>query len=232
MLVRPSGTVFARCLIVAWRAPGVASNSAGFMGIGSLENGIKLPPSDAYTLVSGFVYGSAFAMKNLQTALATFRQDVDYDGQIVISDMSKKGGGFFDPHKSHQAGRDVDIWLPNVKGAYRPKERSVGLKTMHRAVGNEVDGYATWGLVRALIETKSVKAIFLDYDRQKYVFDAARNMGATQAQLDEWIQYPRGRGSPKGIFRHSEAHFSHMHVRFKCADYEADCRETTAHPGD
>ncbi|HET6584568.1 MAG TPA: penicillin-insensitive murein endopeptidase, partial [Nannocystaceae bacterium] len=209
-----------------------SSRSIGNPNQGSLENGIKLPESDAYTLVSGYVYGSAYAMKNLQTALARFRQDVDYDGQIVISDLSKKGGGFFEPHKSHQAGRDVDIWLPNVKGAYRPKERSVGLKKMHRAVGNEVDWYATWGLVRALIETKAVKAIFLDYSRQKYVFEAARNMGATKEQLEEWIQYPRGASSPKGIFRHSEAHFSHMHVRFKCADYEEACRETNAHPGD
>lgn len=208
------------------------SRSIGNPNQGSLENGIKLPPSDAYTLVSQSVYGSAFAMKNLQTALANFRQDVDYDGQIVISDLSLKRGGYFDPHKSHQAGRDVDIWLPNVKGAYRPKVRPVGLKKMYRAVGNEVDWYATWGLARALIETKAVKAIFLDYSRQKYVFDAARNMGATKEQLDEGIQYPRGRSSPKGIFRHSEAHFSHMHVRFKCADYEEDCRETNANPGD
>jgi hypothetical protein len=207
--------------------------SIGNPNQGSLENGIKMQESAAYTFVSPYIYGSAFAMESLQTALANFRQDVDYDGQIVISDLSKKGGGYFEPHKSHQAGRDVDIWLPNVKGAYRKKERSVGMKTIHRAVGTEIDWYATWGLVRALIQTDAVHSIFLDYSQQKFVYDAARNMGAKQEELDAWIQYPRGKGSPKGIFRHSEAHYTHIHVRFKCADYERPaCKETNAHPGD
>jgi LysM repeat protein len=206
--------------------------SIGNPNSGSLENGIKMQESDAYTFVSGFIYGSAYAMENLQTALANFRQDVDFDGQIVISDLSKKGGGQLDPHKSHQAGRDVDIWLPNVKGVYRKKERSVGMKSIHRAVGDEIDWYATWGLVRALIQTGSVHSIFLDYDRQKYVYDAARNMGATKEQLDAWIQYPRGKTSSKGIFRHSAEHFTHIHVRFRCAKYEDRCKDTTAHPGD
>jgi LysM repeat protein len=207
--------------------------SVGNPNQGSLENGIKMQESAAYTFVSPYIYGSAFAMESLQTALANFRQDVDFDGQIVISDLSKKGGGYFEPHKSHQAGRDVDIWLPNVKGVYRKKERSVGMKKIHRAVGTEIDWYATWGLVRALIQTGAVHSIFLDYSQQKFVYDAARNMGATKEELDEWIQYPRGQRSTKGIFRHSDAHYTHIHVRFKCADYERPaCKETNAHPGD
>jgi len=209
-----------------------SARSIGNPNNGRLDNGIKLPESDAYTVVSPHVYGSAYAMASMQKALATFRQDVDYDGLIIVSDMSKKGGGHLDPHKSHQAGRDVDIWLPSVRGVYRKKDKGVGLKKMHRPVGNEIDWYATFGLVRALIQTGAVKEVYLDWSRQKYVYDAARNMGATPQQLDEWIQYPRKQTSGKGVFRHSAEHYTHIHVRFKCADWEKpECQDTNAPPG-
>jgi LysM repeat protein len=204
-----------------------ASKSVGSCNSGKIENGVKLPEDSNYTMVSGYVWGSAYTIQKLREALATFRRDVDYEGYIMISDLSKQGGGHFDPHKSHQAGRDIDIWLPAVRGAYRPKEGATGKKKWHRPVGDEIDWYATWGLVRALIRTGAVKYVFLDWDRQKYVYEAARNMGATAKELDEWIQFPRSKSSPKGIFRHSAEHFTHVHVRFNCAEWEPDCKDTS-----
>lgn len=209
-----------------------ASKSVGNPNNGRIENGVQLPDDPNYTKVSGFVWGSAFTIQKLREALATFRRDVDYEGLIIVSDLSKQGGGHFDPHKSHQAGRDVDIWLPSVRGAYRPNENAAGRKKWRRPVGGEVDFYATFGLVRALIQTGAVKYVFLDWDRQKYVYEAARQMGATPEQLDAWIQYPRPKGLPKGFLRHSEAHFSHVHVRFLCADWEDDCKDINATPDD
>ncbi len=208
------------------------SKSVGSPNNGRIESGVRLPDDPNYTKVSGFEWGSAYTIQKLRQALATFRRDVDYEGLIIVSDLSKQGGGAFGEHKSHQAGRDVDIWLPSVRGAYRPNENAAGRKKWRRPVGKEVDFYATFGLVRALIQTGAVKYIFLDWDRQKYVYEAARQMGATAEQLDEWLQYPRSRSSPKGIFRHSEAHFSHIHVRFYCAEWEEGCKDTTDKPGD
>ncbi|MBK6515916.1 MAG: penicillin-insensitive murein endopeptidase [Polyangiaceae bacterium] len=43
----------------------------------------------------------------------------DYRGQIVIGDVSRRDGGPFGRHRSHRTGRDVDIWLPVIGGAYR-----------------------------------------------------------------------------------------------------------------
>ncbi len=209
-----------------------ASKSVGSVNNGRIENGVKLPEDSNYTMVSPYVWGSAYTIQKLREALATFRRDVDYEGYIMISDLSQKGGGHFDPHKSHQAGRDIDIWLPAVRGSYRPKKDAVGLKKWHRPVGDDIDWYATYGLVRALIRTGAVKYVFLDWSRQKYVYEAAKAMGATPEELDEWIQYPRSLVSNKGIFRHSADHLTHVHVRFKCAEWEPDCKDTTNSHGE
>ena len=203
------------------------SKSVGSCNGGKIENGVKLPEDSNYTMVSPNVWGSAYTIQKLREALASFRRDVDYEGYIMISDLSKKGGGHFDPHKSHQAGRDIDIWLPAVRGTYRKKEGATGSKKWHRPVGPEIDWYATYGLVRALIKTGAVKYVFLDWSRQKFVYDAAVNMGATKEELDEWIQYPRASYSSKGIFRHSAEHYTHVHVRFRCAEWEPDCKDTS-----
>jgi hypothetical protein len=148
---------------------------------------------------------------------------VAYDGKLNLSDISKRGGGHLEPHKSHQAGRDIDIWLPTLKGVYKVKYFKSGGQRDRRPLFEEVDWYALWGLVRALIRTGAVQEVYLDWIYQEYVYRAAVNMGATPEELDEWIQWPRPRGSQKGVFRHSKDHLSHIHVRFKCAPWEKAC---------
>jgi hypothetical protein len=201
------------------------ARSIGGPGAGRIENAIQMPPSDNYVRrAPNNMWGGAYMIANLQKALATFRQDVDFDGVIVVADMSRKGGGPFEPHSSHQAGRDVDIWLPTLKGVYKEKYLGDGRTRERRPEPEEADWYAVWGLVRALIKTDSVQYVFIDWTLQKYVYDAAKHMGATEEELDAWIQYPRGRKSSRAIFRHSAAHIHHIHVRFKCAPYERECR--------
>lgn len=207
--------------------------SIGKPAAGALENGIQLPASPLYTRANPRLqWGSSQTISNLQTAVATFRQDVAYDGALILSDISKKGGGQLPPHKSHQAGRDIDIWLPTLKGVYKTKHvgKGKGKIKPRRPRYDEVDWYATWGLVRALIKTGAVQYVFLDWIYQETVYRAAVNMGATEEELDEWIQWPRPRASSKGIFRHSKDHLSHIHVRFKCAPWEPDCKGAVAKP--
>lgn len=201
------------------------ARSIGSPGGGKVENGIQMPPSDNYVRRAPYImWGGAYMIANLQKALATFRQDVDFDGVIVVADMSKQGGGHFPPHSSHQAGRDVDIWLPTLKGVYKEKYLGDGRSRERRPEPEEADWYATWGLIRALIKTDAVQYVFLDWTLQEYVYNAAKHMGATDEELDAWIQWPRGPKSSRAIFRHSAAHIHHIHVRFKCAPYEKECR--------
>jgi murein endopeptidase len=168
------------------------------------------------------MYGSSFTLKHLTESIAKWRNDVAYDGELILSDISKKGGGRLEPHKSHTAGRDIDIWLPTIKGVYKTKYLKGGRETERRPLFAEVDWYALWGLIRALIESGAVQNVFLDWVYQPFVYRAAANMGATEEQLRDWIQWPQ-KYDTRAIFSHSADHLSHIHVRFKCAPYESEC---------
>ncbi len=205
--------------------------SIGKPNAGKLVGGIQLPESPLYIRrTPRLMWGSSQTISNLQQAVAAFRQDVDYDGELILSDISARDGGLLKPHKSHQAGRDIDIWLPTIKGVYKKKYLNSGGEKPRRPMFEEVDWYAVWGLVRALIKTGAVQYVFLDWRYQEFVYRAAVEMGATEEELDEWIQWPRPRVSSKGIFRHSLDHLSHIHVRFLCAPWEPDCKGAVAKP--
>lgn len=207
------------------------AQSIGKPNAGKLENGIQLPESPLYIRrTPRLMWGSSQTISNLQQAVAAFRQDVDYDGELILSDISAQNGGLLRPHKSHQAGRDIDIWLPTIKGVYKTKYLKRGGSAPRRPHFDEVDWYALWGLVRALIQTGAVQYVFLDWIYQEYVYRAAVEMGATEEELDEWIQWPRSRKSTKGVFRHSKDHLSHIHVRFLCAPWEPQCSGKAAKP--
>ena len=207
------------------------AQSVGKPNAGRLENGIQLPKSPLYIRrTPRLMWGSSQTISNLQQAIAAFRQDVDYDGELILSDISARDGGYLKPHKSHQAGRDIDIWLPTIKGVYKKKYLDKGGEKPRRPMFEEVDWYALWGLVRALIQTGAVQYVFLDWRYQQFVYQAAVEMGATQEELDKWIQWPRPRSSGKGIFRHSQDHLSHIHVRFLCAPWEPQCSGKAAKP--
>jgi murein endopeptidase len=163
---------------------------------------------------------------NLQTAIANFRQDLDFDGELVLADISRPGGGKFNPHKSHQQGRDIDIWLPTLRGVFKAKylDDSGDEDWGRRPEPDEADWFATWGLIKALADTGAVQQVFLDIRVQDRVYNAAKLMGASDEELDELIQWPRKRAKSSNILQHSAAHFHHIHVRFKCAPWEKECR--------
>ncbi|MCB9718758.1 MAG: penicillin-insensitive murein endopeptidase [Myxococcales bacterium] len=211
--------------------PDQTAQAIGSPNSGTLENGLQIPDSPNYKRRYPYImWGSGYLVANVQKAVAQFRQDMDFDGTIVLADVSKKSGGFFSPHKSHQQGRDIDIWLPTVRGVFKEKylTEDGDEKWGRRPNPEEVDWFATWGLVRALIDTGAVQDIFLDHTIQPKVYDAAKFLGVSEQELDEAIQWPRSKHSVEGILSHSDAHIHHMHVRFKCAPYEKQCRRYTA----
>ena len=195
----------------------VSSNgySVGKPNRGKLVNGVLLPENEKlYTRRNpDGLYGTSHTIGNLQHAIAVWRQETDYSGQLVVSAISKKHGGRFRPHKSHQTGRDVDIRLPVRKGIDHTLAQN----------SKEIDWDATWSLVQALLETKQVQYIFLEYSRQKRLFAAAKRAGVSEKQLSSWIQYPNRPKTNNGIVRHAEGHTSHMHVRFNCGPTETRC---------
>jgi hypothetical protein len=207
--------------------PNQSAVAIGHPNQGRLQDGVQMPDSKLYTRRQPRrQYGSGYMVANLQIAIANFRQDLDFDGELVLADISKPGGGLFHPHKSHQQGRDIDIWLPTLRGVFKSKYLSdTGDQDWGRRPNpEEADWFATWGLVKALGETGAVQKVFLDISLHDRVYNAAKLMGATDEELDELIQWPRKYPKSTNILQHSAHHVHHIHVRFNCAPWEKECR--------
>lgn len=195
------------------------AQSVGAPNKGKLARGVRLKSNNWYTVrTPEQAWGSSHALNELHHALVRFRRSSRYRRELVIQAISKKGGGRFPPHKSHQSGRDVDIRLC--------VSRKVKKNGVPRSV-RDVDWDATWVLIRELIRSGQVEYIFLNYDRQRHLYRAARRAGAPKEDLARWIQYPtHSKRQRSGTVRHSNGHRSHIHVRFRCAKYERRCRST------
>jgi LysM repeat protein len=188
---------------------------------GKLENAIQFPENDQLykRRAPNIMWCAAYMAEHLQWAIAKFRYTYEFEGDMVVADMSQRHGGHFDPHKSHQAGRDVDIWLPTLKGVYKRDH----LAKERKPFWYEADWFALYAFIQALHETGAVHAVFLDYQLQPFVYDAAKLMGATDEELDQMITYPKGEHSRTSLLQHSAGHLQHIHVRFKCGPMDVDC---------
>lgn len=179
---------------------------------GRLVNGVRLPESPmVHILDEDKVWGTSHTVEHLQEAIAVFRHTTGYENPLTVSSISLEKGGRFRPHSSHQTGRDVDIRLPRKPGAAKGEAPS------------SVDWTLTWRLIQALVDTGEVEYIFVSWSRQKYLRRAAQSAGATKAELDKLIQYPRKANTNKGVVRHSPGHNVHLHVRFTCTPGNERC---------
>ena len=170
---------------------------------GRIEHAVQLPESDLYTIrINRLAWGSSFAVRNIQRALAGFRRDSGFMGSIFIGAMSQKSGRRLRPHRSHQSGRDIDVRLPAMPHV-------VGYKLDR----TEVDWHAAWMLVDAFVRTDAVQVIFLERKLFARLRSAGLRMGATDTRLAEVM----------GHVRHSKGHTSHIHVRFDCAAEATQC---------
>ncbi len=187
--------------------------SIGTPNRGRLLGGIRLPESPLYTIRRpDEAFGSSHTILNVQQAIAAFRRDSGYDGKVVVGALSLQKGGRFRPHRSHQSGRDIDIRLPKKKGAALDSDSP-----------NDIDWDASWLLVKSFMTEGDAEYIFLDYSRQKRLFEAAKRAGAKASELEKAIQWPRSRKTNNGVVRHAEGHMIHIHIRVACPPDEARC---------
>lgn len=142
--------------------------------------------------------------------------------RLAIGDLSDKDGGPLGGHASHQSGRDIDIGLyyRRVPAGY-PQEFVAATKST-------IDAPATWALLESLIRTVGqpggVEKVFVDYELQGWLYEAARADGWSKARLRDVFQYPDGQWSKHGIVRHEPLHDDHLHVRFGCPPDDGACR--------
>ena len=176
---------------------------------GVLPSGVQLPKGKHYVVKApGNAWGTGDTIRLIQTAIAAYRRDWRSSPLIHVGDISKKGGGKFPPHKSHQHGKDVDIGYV-LTGSQKDETRFI------KATTKNLDVARSWDLLRAFLDTDQIKYIFVDYSIQKMLYEHAKSKGVSRDTLDELFQYPRGKGRGHGIIRHQPGHVNHFHVRFR-----------------
>jgi murein endopeptidase len=174
-----------------------------------LPSGVQLPDGKHYVVKHPTLsWGTGDTIRLIQTAVSNYRKVWRSSPMIHIGDISKKGGGSFPPHNSHQHGRDVDIgYVLTGSAADEIKFTSANSKNL--------DVARTWDLISAFLDTDKVKYIFMDYSIQKLLYEHAQSKGVSRDTLDELFQYPRSKNRGHGIIRHSSGHVNHFHVRFR-----------------
>jgi len=143
----------------------------------------------------------------LEEVFAAVEQRYPGGAPIVVGDLSRRRGGRFPPHLSHQKGHDVDIGYPVADHVVRDRFHRVDAKTL--------DVPRTWELVRAMLLSRHVEFIFLGHRLQRPLWKHARSQGIPESVLEELFQFPRGRSRRQGVIRHARGHMNHLHVRFR-----------------
>jgi murein endopeptidase len=127
--VKPSETVSPR---IEWRD----ATSRGLPYAGSLAGGTQLPIEGADWVTWNPVddrvpndpdrlYGHERTIRRILSVAAAYRTANPDAPRIVVGDISFRGGGPMELHRSHQSGLDVDVYYPRRDGTERtPTARS------------------------------------------------------------------------------------------------------------
>ncbi len=183
---------------------GGSTRSAGAPNRGRLHNGTMLEAGAGYTVRnSNRAWGNDLTVRAIQNGIGRVQARFVSAPGVIVHDVSQERGGRLPPHASHQNGRDADIIL------YRTNctDNMCGWQSVD---ADELNVELQWYLFRTWIQAGFVEYIFLDRHLQVPLYEYARDRGASEAELDEWFEYPNG----GGIIRHEPGHDDHLHVRF------------------
>jgi hypothetical protein len=128
---------------------------------------------------------------------------------LMVGDISRKGGGRLPGHSTHHMGIDVDLGLFMDNGR-QPLGGFVDVSP------DRIDVYATWILVRSLLDTGQVQHILLDQSlinelREHVLYE----VGLDRPTVDALFPPPTRRltWAVRNVIRHAPNHKSHLHVR-------------------
>jgi penicillin-insensitive murein endopeptidase len=223
-----------------------SSASLGSHADGVLRSAAALPvDGDGYTVLARWrPRRSNYGTDELVGVLARAARQVAAvlpGGVAAIGDLSRQSGGPSLEHKSHQDGRDVDIFFYAVDSGgrpVRPREAMLrfgpdghavrwsparGLAPPSQPVPSDrFDAARNWALVRALLTdgAAEVQWIFVQHALGALMLRAAAEAGddpALVARAAIIIHEPTD----------AEAHDDHMHVRLYCdpADRGLTCQD-------
>ncbi|HOC99987.1 MAG TPA: penicillin-insensitive murein endopeptidase [Myxococcota bacterium] len=182
-----------------------------------LKDWVKLTDGEGFSIKRpSTAYGRPWAMNLMLRAFCELRRRFPDTDNIVVGDWSGIVAGQLSRHLSHKTGRDVDL-------SYFARGRT-GLKHFIKVNAKTMDVGPSWELVRALLDTRQVEYIFMDWTLQREMYEYALERGFKKAELDRVFQYPEGRRVRTGIIRWSKGHDDHIHVRFRCPKDDNLCR--------
>ncbi len=191
--------------------------SWGRANSGRLFNGISMECSPGLTVRNeSRSYGTQRTIDMLQAAAADVQERWPDAPELVVGSLSLRQGGPMRPHRSHQSGRDADLTYYHRGNVELPDFRDMSAETF--------DAVKNWHFFKTLIDTGEVQFIFVDYELQAILYEYARSIGYTESDLEELLQYPRGRRGAGGIIRHARGHQNHFHIRFECGDLDQNCQ--------
>jgi len=200
------------------RVPVSPSEAIGPTNRGRLENGVRLPSHRGYLVRSpARAYGTEETTRWIVAAFNAVDSKFKQRKVVRVHDISDRDGGKLRDHKSHQNGRDADI-------SYYQTECGPRGCRFDEFRASQLDVARQWTLLEHWLRHGQAEMIFIDYRLQAKLYRYAKRKGATKAQLDRWIQYPRGKYEPNGVIRHFPNHEDHLHVRFVCPYSDLKCR--------
>ncbi len=188
----------------------LGSLSVGAPNLGLLINGVPMGESAAWVVLDpAGAYGTEETVRSIARIIERAHEKFPDTKPLAIGHISAQHGGHLSPHKSHQAGRDVDIAYYLTQG-----QRGLVAETTTTLSGAE-----TWVMVKtALLETP-VEMIFMDNGVQRLLVDHALAHGESPEFIDE-VFLVRGK-NPAAPIRHLHGHHNHFHVRFHSPNAEA-----------
>ncbi len=163
---------------------------------------------DVYVRNPDACWGGPEIQEVLRRAAQGVRQAHPGGERLVVGDASRRNGGRFRPHYTHQLGRDVDMRYFLTGGTigdyeYRPVTRA------------NMDLPRNWTLIASFASLKSVDRILMDYRHQRSLWRYARSIGISKVALERVFSYPRGRAVKGALIQHARGHWNHLHVRVR-----------------
>ncbi len=189
----------------------LGSLSIGRANRGALYNAVQMPEGAHWKLVDpDRSWATRETVDAVARAIDTVASQIPNTPALFIGDMSRRRGGYFRPHRSHQSGRDADL------GYYYRK----GPEWYVNADAENLDRPRTWALVKALLAQGNVEYLFMDRSVQDLLEQYALKVEPDPAWIETLFSHPEGKA--EGTVRHVPGHRTHMHVRF----YNETARET------
>lgn len=163
-------------------------------------------------------WASAHVISTLQAVAERMALELPLADPLMIGDISRRGGGRLEGHLTHGLGIDVDIGLFMDDG-HQPLGGFVDVTP------ERLDLYATWMLIRSLLDTGQVQFILLDQSLIDVIRDYILHDVGLDRQVVDSLCPPASRRltwKVRNVMRHAPNHKSHLHVRLVPPSAELD----------